>query len=288
MQQTMPPQPPSYGEPLRGVGALEALRRHPIIALLPLVLLIGGAVAYSLLRVPLYTAESRQAVGRIDVNQPGALAGFASATEALASTYARGIDSTSVVRAVARRSGLSVLEVRGQISATPVPESPVFRVFGQGDSAREAVDLANSAATALRAYLAEINAENPNATRLFREFERASLDAARRRNELGEARNQAGPNPRGEQARAIAEARSSLDSALLAVEVARTSYAATQASQANVEMVQTLAPARTATSDFSEQLQIALFAAIAAGALLGIAGAMLRSNRDVRREHAVA
>jgi len=278
----------SFNEPIRRIGGFEAVRRHPIVAVLPLLLLVAAAVAYGLTREPVYEAESRQAVGRIDTNQPGALAGFAAATEALASTYARGIDATSVVNSVAKRSGLSETNVRSALSATPVPDSPVFKVTATGDSPRQAVDLANDAAAALRAYVADINAENPNSARLFKRFEDVSFTAAQRKSDLNRLKDDLGANPTLSDQQEINRARAKLEAAELDVSVARRNYGLTQQSQGNAELIQTLSAARTATTDRWTRLQIALFAAIAAGGLLGVALAMLRANRAVRRAYAVA
>lgn len=282
MQPTRP-QSAFVPDPLRGVGAMEAVRRHPFLAVLPLVLLLGAAVAYGLLRSPVYTAESRQAVGRIDTNQPGALAGFASATEALASNYSRAIEASPVVRRAARGSGFGVREVRRRISATPIPESPVFRVIAIGEDERQAVGLANAAASGLRDYITNLNSENPNADRQLKAFEAASLDAARRQSELDDLRDRGGPNPSDADRRAIAEAKSGVDTARLGADVARLNYTSSKQSQGNAELIQTITRARVATNDRFARLQIALFIAVALGVLLGLAAAIARSNRDVRR-----
>lgn len=281
-QQT-PPQSAFVAEHLRGVGALEAIRRHPFIAILPLLLLVGVAVAYGLLRSPIYTAESRQAVGRIDTNQPGALAGFASATEALASNYSRAVETTAVINRASRRSGLGVLEVRRRISATPIPDSPVFRVVAKGDSQRQAVLLANTSANALRDYITRLNSRNPNAEIQFKAFEKASLEAANRQAGLDELRDDLGSEPTEAGRRTIAEQKARVDSARLDAEVARLNYTTSKQSQGNAELIQTISRARVATNDRFARLQIALFIAVSVGALLGLAGAMARSNRDVRR-----
>ena len=89
------------------VGSLEAVRRYPLLALAPLVLLTALAVAYGVTRSPTYTAESRVSVSRIGLTSPGALNGFPIASAALASTYSRAIDADPIVADVARRTGRS-------------------------------------------------------------------------------------------------------------------------------------------------------------------------------------
>ena len=51
------------------IGVLSAVRRHWIVATLPVILLVGAAVALGLERPPRYTATANLSVGRIYVRQ---------------------------------------------------------------------------------------------------------------------------------------------------------------------------------------------------------------------------
>src|SRR4051794_30532691 len=68
-----------------------AAMRHWPLVIIPMLLLMGVAAFIGLYRTPVYTATARMNVGRIDVNSPGALAGFSLATESLASSYSRAV-----------------------------------------------------------------------------------------------------------------------------------------------------------------------------------------------------
>src|SRR3954447_7330836 len=59
-------EPPRRARP-HVAGPLEAFLRHPIIAILPVLLLTGGAVYLGVNRDPEYTAKARVNVGRTDV-----------------------------------------------------------------------------------------------------------------------------------------------------------------------------------------------------------------------------
>ena len=281
-----PGRDPRFDRPSGGgsVGVAEAVRRHPLLAALPAIVLVVLALAYGFVRTPTYTAEAYQSIGRIDVNQPGSLSGFQQATETLATTYSRAVRGTEVVEAVSRETGLTVPEVRARLGSYPVPESSVFVVVGTGPSAASAMNVSNRGARALRRYVVRLNTRNPNGARLFRQFRQASYDRARARDRLEGLkaefrRRNEGRSPSARQRQSLARARGRLDAAALRQEVARTNYAASQGSESMVSLVQNLARAESASSNRFERLQILLFIALSVGVLLGLALATLRANR---------
>src|SRR3954470_20607781 len=127
------------------VGALESVRRHKLLAALPLIFLAVFAVAYGMRRDPTYTAEARVGVGGLDLAQPGALNGFSDATETLAATYSRVITADDVIEPLAKDLHITPSAARGRISASPVPGSSIIRVSATGLSAGAAVTTANAA-----------------------------------------------------------------------------------------------------------------------------------------------
>ena len=87
------------------IGVLSAVRRHWIVATLPVILLVGAAVALGLERPPRYTATANLSVGRIYVDNPAGVSGVLEATQSLAAVYSRAIRSTAVQTETARRFG---------------------------------------------------------------------------------------------------------------------------------------------------------------------------------------
>lgn len=268
---------------LPSVGVGEAVRRYKLLTILPVIILVGLGLGYSLARTPTYSAESRQSIGRIDVNQPGALAAFQSATQGLASSYSRAIVANSVTSRVSRRTGLPVGVVRDRLSASPVPQSPIFVVRAKGTSEKQAIALAKEGAAALRAYVFNLNTRNPNGGRLLKEFKRASLELARRQSDLSALRKADGDSPTADQRSEISRAKARVSSASLRSDVAKQNYRTSQQSQANVSLLQNLTVPESATNDRFTRLQTILFVALAIGVLMGIALAVLRSNQIVRR-----
>lgn len=265
------------------VGVLESVRRHKLLAATPLIVLVIAALVYTFATTPTYTAETYQSIGRLDVNEPGTLSGFQEATETLAITYARAIYAPSVVASVSEQSGLTPDEVRDRVIAYTVPESAVFVVAADGSAEGDAIELSTQASEALQRYIQTLNAENPNSVRLFREFRRQSNNIARLRGEYVALQRQFGGSPNAAERRRLNAVETRLAAAHLERNVAQENYEDSQASLSAINVVQTLALPETADSDRFETLQIALFIAVAAGILLGLALATYRANRDIRR-----
>jgi capsular polysaccharide biosynthesis protein len=270
------------------IGVLESVRRHKLLAALPLIVLVLAALAYSFATTPTYTAEAYQSIGRLDVNEPGTLSGFQEATETLAVTYARGIYAPSVVSSVSKRTGLTPDEVRSRMTAYTVPESAVFVVAAEGSSEDDAIELSIQGSRALQRYIRTLNAENPNSVRLFREFRRHTATIASLREEYIQLSNQFGSDRTAAERQQLTRLESRIGAAQLERQVAQDNYEDSQASQSAINVVQTLALPETADNDRLERLQIALFIAVSAGILLGLALATYRANRDIRRALSVS
>ena len=290
MSESSEPTHSRFEQGIPRIGPLEAVRRHKITAVLPVIVLVGLAVLYSEDRKPVYEAEARQTIGRVDVSQPGALAGFQSATRALASSYSRAIVAPAVVDPVARDTKLSRSEVRSRLSATPIPESAIISITATGPSRREAIAVATIGARALERYVARLNRSNPNAARLFRQFRRSSARLAERRFQFEQARREARQQeeePDAATTRRITRLRQRVNDAELTARVAGENYAISRRSESNVSILQTISLPQSATDDRSSNFQIVLFGAIVAGVLLGIALASLLANRRVRRAYSL-
>ena len=72
------------------VGPLESVFRYPLFAIVPVVALVLAGLAVGLLRSPVYTAEARISVGRVDV-PAYTLQGVTVGNSTLAASYARAL-----------------------------------------------------------------------------------------------------------------------------------------------------------------------------------------------------
>jgi uncharacterized protein involved in exopolysaccharide biosynthesis len=281
-------QTPANGAmPVPAAGPLAAARRYWWLVLLVVLAFIACGVYAAQRRPPVYTAETRLAVGRVDISAPGALSSFALATQALASQYSRSIDAEGVTSRVGRRLGLTQLQVSERISASPIPQSPVMRVFGRGADAAHAVAVSNAASDALVAYTTGLNRTNPDGPRLLRRFRETSTQVLRAQARLDTVRRQHANAPTDATRARVLAARVGLSVAQLQEQTARVAYDTSTRSQAATSLVQVLQRARTATSDRVRYMQFFGFAGLLAGLAVGVALATLLARRRRRRHPAV-
>ena len=264
---------PDYPPAAPRLGLLESIRRSLLLAILPVILLVGGAVAYGLLRAPTYTSEARLNVGGLNLTLQS-IDNYTAAVSQLAVAYSRAIDATDVVRPVAEQSGLSEVEVARRLSATPVQGSPVIRVRAESGDAEEARALADAGAGALTDYAVELNSGTDQSRPLLRRYRAASRDYRR-------ARISAAQLKVTDPDRRDAEVRE--DMARLKQQVAGVLYQQSLAGQATTGLVQRLAPAAPATNDRWPVMQRLVAAALIAGLLIGVGLAVWRSNRITLR-----
>lgn len=268
------------------VGVWQAIREHPIAFALPILLLVGLALGVSLARTPTWTAETRLGVSRINVTAPGALAGYTQASQSLAQAYSRLINAEEVVNEVSRLTDVDADAVRGRLSATPIPESPVFRVEATGGSRRRTIELANTGAEVLIEYATEVARSNPDAKRLLRKYRQASLTLNRAQLAYQDVRRSLRSEDTPQVRVAFARAKAARDAARLRASSLEEAYAEAQSGLSNTELIQLLSRAKSADSDRDDKLQIYLYVAVLAGGLGGVALAMARSRRRPRAQAA--
>ena len=263
-------------EPVPRIGVGAALRRYWLLALLPVVVLVPVVGIVAAKRTPRYSAEARLIVGRLNISTPGAVAGFAQAAQDLASTYPLVIYADGVINRVARRLHMKPAAVRNGISATSVPDSSIVRVDATGNSASQAIDLANAASAALVSYLGSFNSNDPDVARLQKALLAANV-AYERAAALVVPANGQPLNSTVQHLKAHA------DTARTEVEGLTNAYQQTLLNEAVSSLLQPVSSAHGATSDKKSKLEIALLAALIAGAILGVALATLRANLVARR-----
>jgi hypothetical protein len=239
-------------------------------------------VGYGVVRKPAYTAEARLTVARFAVPDAN-LSGFVQAAQGLAVAYASAINADAVVRPVSQTLHMSEKDVRSNLSASPLSESPVLRVLAVARDRSRAIALANAGSTALQHYAATLNLTNPNTARLLRAYRAATKvsAAAGTRASAADAAFNRKPSPANRAA--LIRTRSDLRTAELEEETLRNAYQASQTGQGSAAALEQLAGATGASSDRSSKLQIAGFAGLVLGLLFGLSLALLSENRRAAR-----
>jgi capsular polysaccharide biosynthesis protein len=268
------PQAAAQGEPAAPgtdfYGPLESVLRHPLLAISPVVVLVLAGLAFGVLRSPVYDAEARINVGRIDV-PAYTLQGVTIGNSTLASSYSRALAAPEVINRAAESAGVPVSVARENLAASQVPRSTLIQVEAEGDSSGEAQQLANAAALALIRYVTKLNVQQQQSRSLAR-FRRAQAVAERARTRLLRIqRNRPGSS-------AAERARVQLRTAELNARAVGARVVGATVAPTPENLLQLVVPAASADSDESSVLQQSLLIGLVAGLVLGVALALLRAN----------
>jgi hypothetical protein len=126
-----------------------AIRRFPVLVVLPVVVFTAAGITLGLRRHPTYTASSEINVGIPDVSAQ-ATPGYVVAAQSLASAYSRQVNGIDIYRLVARRRRLPVATVEARLSSSAVPSGSTFFINGSGPSVSSAIGLTKAATAALQ------------------------------------------------------------------------------------------------------------------------------------------
>jgi capsular polysaccharide biosynthesis protein len=274
---------PTVAGTLSQVNVGTALRRHRLLAVLPVILLVIGAVAAGYARSPQYTAETRLGVGRIDASSPASLAGFQQVTQVLAETYSRSVLADDIINATAAKLKLPRREVRSHISATPIPDSPVFRVIGTGSTAKSAMELSNGISAAFVNKSEATSAATPQGNRLLDQYSEAIKQVTSLRQIADARREDLDADKTAANRRALADAQAKVGAAAVRADALQTAYTNSVQTAGAASVVQVIQAARSATSDRRRVLELLLFIGAVAGVAIGLALAIAASARELRR-----
>jgi hypothetical protein len=273
----LPPLPPPP-------SPLEAVRRHPLLTLVPILLLIGAAIAVASQRKPTYSAESRVAIGSFTPTEQSA-PGAAYAGTQFASAYSRAITAQDVVRPAAQQVHLSPAQAAGRLSATPIPDSPFLRIQATGPSAPSALGLAAAATNSLMAYVRRSGATDATTSGLLERFRAAQAEAEKAGTKANSAREAVNRSPHNRSAKArLARARTDVETASLRASGLRSAYLQQAQSTSSGIPVRVLNPPSAASSDREQTLRLLVTVAAVAGIALGVALATAVASRRHRPE----
>jgi len=273
--------PPSLAHP---PSPLQAVARHPLLALLPVLLLIGVGVGVASQRQPTYTAEARVAIGSFSPTEQSA-PGAAYAGTQFASAYSRAITAQDVVRPVSRATHVAPAQVSSHLSATPVPDSPFLRIQATGATAQQAEGLASAATGALMDYVRRSGATNTQTTRLLQRFRDAQAKAEAATTASDRAKRDVNRNPNDASARSdLEKAQTDVETTSLRARGLRAAYLEQAQSTTSGIPMRVLNQADSASSDAGQKLRLILTVAAAAGIALGVALATAVASRQWRRE----
>ena len=251
------------------------------MAIVPMIVLgaLGGALGY--VREPTYKATSQLSVGELNISNPSAVGSVVAATESLAGVYARRIDATAVRESIREQVGQATAPA--QVSATPVPDSPIVRVSAESSDRDTAIEVANAGAEALVENANELTDASGGSDRVFEQYRTLSLRASRQRARIRRLERTFGRNPTAEDQRTLDRAEAEYETTKLRRDGLRLQYQTAQQTAQSSPALRTFALARGASSDRRQAMQVLLLLGLIAGAAIGAALATFRLNQRVAR-----
>lgn len=268
--------------PSRNVSLSTALRRYPILFLLPVVVLAAAGITLGLRRPPTYTAPTTINVGAADINSQ-ATPGYAVAEQTLASAYSREVTSQFVINPVARQMHVSRAAIAARLSSSAVPSSPTFTINATGTSQQSAVALAGAATAALRHYINVTNQGETASTQLLSQYRNAERKADQLSSASGRLEGKNKVNPGSVSAKRRSEARVAAQVAQLQASALAQQFTNGSTTTRTGAMIQVLNPAAAAASDRNAITERYGVIGAAAGLLLGAALALLVANLRRKR-----
>jgi uncharacterized protein involved in exopolysaccharide biosynthesis len=248
---------------------LQAIRRYPVRFALPMVALalLGALVGY--VRTPTYKSTSTLVVGQLNVADPSAVGTVVEAAQTTAAVYSRMIHSAGVTKGI-------VDKVHGkasgsEITATPIPGSPLIRVTATGSSEGDAVTVANAAAGSLLKYARNYGSKTDSSTAIYRDYKAAALRVSHAQAKAGTLAAAYSHNRSAALKHRLSVAQSNVEAAKLKRDSLRFDYAQSQQSTRFTPAVHTFTTAAGATSDRTSMMEILGLIGLVAGAALGAA-----------------
>jgi len=261
-----------------------AIGRHPFLMILPVLLLVGAAIALGLNRAPTFTAETRLGVGRLDVSSQ-AIPGVVSAYQSLAATYSRLVNADGVVEPVAVRVGLPAEQVADAVEASPIPESSIIRLEARATEPDLAVRMANLTGVVLTRYVENLNQAGDSDALLTR-FRAAAAELAGAQQTRDAAQSNETSSPSEESRQALSEATAEYEVASIRFSTIRDRISQEAEGRATTNAISTLNVATDAASDRDSALQRLVLMGILAGLALGTLLAIVRERSKRRRAYA--
>lgn len=281
LEPMIPDFPPSAAMPY--VDVWTSVRRHPVLVVVPLILILGGALGIGLHRAPKFSADTHLQIASLNLNEPGALTGFSTATASLASAYSRAIDADAVVLPVARRYHLNPQVVRSRVVATPIPSSPVIKVTATDTSSRGAVTLANAVSRQLVAYVNTLSSANPAVNQLYEQYRKLALALNTAKIRAAEAQHRYLTNKSTSTFTALRDSRTDVQTLQLQANSVQSAYHQVVNGEHAPTTTSLLDNAASASSDRKKKLEVLGLIGLLAGLATGAAVATARANRQARR-----
>jgi capsular polysaccharide biosynthesis protein len=262
--------------------ALSSLRRYWYLVIICAALAGGVGAVYAFKRPPVYTASSRLAAFSINNANAASVAGSLQAGVGLASTFAREVQSSPVIDAVAAALNTTPAWVGQHLSGTPIPSSPIVRIDANASNPQVAIKSANTALKSITTYAQRLLATTSNTASVLATIRKDSLTLTKADTRVTLLKSQAGRQQTATgSSTPSAGLQKQIDNATADVTEAQTRLSADQAAYSNIAAEQasgrtavTPTEATAAPSDRKQVAQVAILLGLVIGGLIGAAAAL--------------
>lgn len=270
----MPPAAESDTRPAssKRVSVGNALRMHPLVVLVPMIVIAALGLVAGLHRSPKYTATSAVVVEPLAPTVVQ-LSGAIQAAQDTATNEGRLVTADSVTGPLATQFHTTSKYIADHLTGSPIPNSTVIKIIAEGNSESSAIALANATATVFSRYVTGRLQTNAAAEKLLQSYAKAAHAfrlALQAESSLG------GHTPSKKQQ---VEAATAVATAQVRQQALSQQYDALIQSHSTAPSVSPFVLATAATSDRAAKIEIYLFAGIVLGALIGVALATMLANR---------
>jgi capsular polysaccharide biosynthesis protein len=266
------------------VGPLAAAGRHPWLVALPILLIAIPGLIWGVARTPTYKSQAALMVGDVNVSAQS-VPGYVLATQQLAGTYARLVESSLVVDQVANELKLPASDVAGQLSASAIAESSELVIEATANDPATADQLAGAAVKALTSQVSATQQNSDRVSSLLEQFNAASTAAGTANLQVQQLTKSISAAAPGSAALAslqnqLVQKQTELDAANLNAQALGQQYQqAVSDSTTAPGSIQTIQEPSSQGSDFQSKIQLVIAAALLLGGVIGLALATWASNR---------
>jgi capsular polysaccharide biosynthesis protein len=150
--------------------------RHPILVLLPTIALLAVGIVVGTKKHPTYSATATINVGKADIATQ-ATPGYVQASEALAASYSRVVNSQHVAIPAAQAVRESPTAVASRLTATPITNEPTFTITATDQSPSSAVKLAQAAVNSIKQFAAQSATQQGSTAQLLSQYHKLQSSA---------------------------------------------------------------------------------------------------------------
>jgi len=277
--------PPSSGVNVRPPSSISlgrAIARHPFLVILPAIFLLAAGIVAGTKKHPTYSASATINVGKSDIITQ-ATPGYVQAAQVLATSYSRVAMSQHVWIPAAKALGVPVTAVSSRIVAVPVPDEPTFTITATGSSSQAAIALDNAAVNAVVKFANVSQTQQGSPSQLLSQYTHDQSLADSLHSKSASLAGKLSSGQGGVTQKQVTRTQVAAQVAALQAQAAGNAYS-TFMENGVAPVLDVFAPAASATSNRTTNIEKYAVVGAVAGLVLGVALAALVGGLEARRD----